>query len=121
MTPSPHLTYLTTQFGRPFSTKGLGNWFSDRCTKAGLPQCSAHGLRKAGATIAADNGATEKQLMALFAWESASQAAHYTKRANRKKLAGQAAPLIAIEQKAAICVAPLPGVGAGEGRELKKS
>ncbi|MTK63090.1 MAG: tyrosine-type recombinase/integrase [Methanobacterium sp.] len=93
-TPSGHLAYLVTEFGKPFTANGFGNWFRDRCDEAHLPQCSAHGLRKAGATIAADNGATEHQLMALFGWESPKQAAIYTKKANRKKLAATAAPLL---------------------------
>jgi len=36
--------------------------------RSGLAKCSAHGLRKAGATIAAENGATDQQLMAMFGW-----------------------------------------------------
>ncbi|HCX66089.1 MAG TPA: recombinase XerC, partial [Rhodobiaceae bacterium] len=49
----------------------------------------------AGATIAADNGATEHQLMAIYGWESPKQAALYTRKANRRKLAGDAMHLIA--------------------------
>ncbi|MCE3248703.1 MAG: integrase family protein, partial [Geminicoccaceae bacterium] len=56
--------------------------------------CSAHGLRKAGATIAAENGATEHQLMAIFGWDSPKQAALYTRAANRRKLAGGAMHLL---------------------------
>jgi hypothetical protein len=37
-----------------------------QCNGARLPHCSAHGLQKAGATIAAQNGATEYQLMSIF-------------------------------------------------------
>ncbi|QJP14703.1 tyrosine-type recombinase/integrase [Starkeya sp. ORNL1] len=92
--PGDHLTFLVTEFGAPFTEAGFGNWFRDRCDAAGLPQCSAHGLRKAGATIAADNGATEHQLMAIYGWESPKQAAVYTKKANRKKLAGDAMHLV---------------------------
>jgi integrase len=86
--PSDHLTFLVTEFGKPFTANGFGNWFRDQCDLATLPECSAHGLRKAGATIAAENGATEHQLMAIYGWESPKQAAHYTKKARRKKLAG---------------------------------
>ena len=86
-TPSGHLTYLVTEFGKPYSAPGFGNWFRRRCDEAGLPQCSAHGLRKAGATIAANNGATEHQLMSIFGWETAKQAGVYTRKANRKRLA----------------------------------
>lgn len=89
-----NLTFLVTEFGKPFTANGFGNWFRKRCNEAGLPHCTAHGLRKAGATIAADNGATEHQLMAIYGWESPKQAAIYTRKANRKKLAGEAMHLI---------------------------
>ena len=92
--PSGHLTYLVTTFGKPFSSNGFGNWFKKRCREAGLPHCSAHGLRKAGATIAANNGATEAQLMAIFGWESMKQASTYTKKANRDKLVDDAMHLL---------------------------
>lgn len=88
-------TYLITDHGRPFASgNAFGNKFKDWCRQANLPHCSAHGLRKAGATIAADNGASEHQLMALYGWESPQQAAHYTKKANRKRMAKDAAHLI---------------------------
>jgi hypothetical protein len=37
-----------------------------------------HGLKKAGATIAAENGATTRQLMAMFDWDTVSMAEAYT-------------------------------------------
>jgi hypothetical protein len=46
--------------------------------------CSAHGPRKAGTSIAADNGATEHQLSVIYGWASPKQAALYTRRANRR-------------------------------------
>lgn len=42
-----HLCFLVTEYGKPFSDAGFGNWFRDKCDDAGLPQCSANGLRKA--------------------------------------------------------------------------
>ena len=89
--PTGDLTFLITSFGKPFTVAGFGNWFRDRCDEAALPQCSAHGLRKAGATIAAENGATDRQLMALYDWTSEKQANVYTAAASRKRLAGVAA------------------------------
>ena len=41
---------------------GFGNWFRHRCVEAGVSG-RAHGLRKAGAATAAENGATTMQLM----------------------------------------------------------
>jgi integrase len=86
---------LITQYGKPFTAKGFGNWFRDRCNEAGLPHCTPHGLRKAGATILAENGATTAQLMAIYDWSTPAQAEVYIRAANRSRLAGQAMPLLA--------------------------
>ena len=96
--PTGDLTYLETEYGKAFTAAGFGNWFRHRCNEAGLHHCSAHGLRKAGATMAAENGATDRQLMALYDWTSEKQANVYTAAANRKRLAGQAAQLLARDQ-----------------------
>jgi integrase len=93
--PTGDLTFLVTSFGKPFTVAGFGNWFRDRCNEAGLPQCSAHGLRKAGATIAAERGATTHQLMAIFDWTTPAQAEVYTRSANRKRLAESATTYLA--------------------------
>jgi integrase len=92
--PTGDLIYLVTELGKPFSAGGFGHKFRDWCDQAGLHHCSAHGLRKAGATIAADNGATAHQLMAIFGWETLKQAELYTRRADRKRLAGKAMHLL---------------------------
>jgi integrase len=96
--PFGHLNYLTTRFGRPFTTNGFGNWFKRRCREADLERCSAHGLRKAGATIAANNGASDRQLMAIYGWTTTKQANVYTKKADAKKLTADAMPLIILTQ-----------------------
>ena len=57
----------------------------------------AHGLRKAGATIAAENGASDRQLMAMFGWATARQAGVYTRKASSKTLAREAALRVRIE------------------------
>ncbi|RXG96372.1 hypothetical protein EAS62_12350 [Bradyrhizobium zhanjiangense] len=67
------MTFLETEHGKPHTTKGLGNWFGDRCVEAAVPG-RARGLRKAGATMAAENGATPHQLKAIFGWRSLAQA-----------------------------------------------
>lgn len=89
------LTYLETAQGRPYSPAGFGNWFRDRCNEAGLPQCSAHGLRKATATRLADAGATTQQIMAVTGHRSLSEVENYTKAANKKRLAQQMAGILA--------------------------
>lgn len=92
------LTFLMTEYGKPFTDAGFGGWFRKRCNEAGLPQCSAHGIRKAAATRAAEEGATDRQLMALFDWTTASQASIYTAAASQKRLTGEAMKLIAGDQ-----------------------
>jgi integrase len=91
--PSGQLTFLTTAFNAPFTGNGFGNWFKDRCTEAGLPQCSAHGLRKAGACLAAENGATLLELQALFGWKSSKMPDLYIRKAKRKLSTERAAQL----------------------------
>jgi hypothetical protein len=68
--------------------------------KQPLPQCTAHGLKKAGATIAAENGATTRQLMAMFDWDTPEMAEVYTRAAEQKKLAGEGMFLISLDRSA---------------------
>jgi integrase len=106
------LTFLVTERGAPFTKESFGNWFREACRKAGCPG-SAHGLRKAGATRAAENGATVNQLMALFGWRTEKMALLYTRKADRKRLAATAAPLLLTAQAENEKV-PHLGPGAGE-------
>jgi integrase len=91
--PIGRMAFLETEHKRPFTTKGLGNWFGDRCLEAKVPG-RAHGLRKAGATIAAENGATAHQLMSIFGWRTIEQAEVYTEKARQQLLAGGSMNLI---------------------------
>ncbi len=86
--------FLVTEQGRPFTSNGFGNRMRKWCDAAGLHHCTAHGLRKAGAAIAAENGATENQLMAIFGWVSPKEAARYTRAARQKKIARGAMHLL---------------------------
>lgn len=89
--PTGDLAFLTTTRGKPFgSAASLGNWFRDACVEAGVPG-RLHGLRKAGATIAADARATSHQLMAMFGWKRLAEAELYTQEADRKRNAAVAA------------------------------
>jgi integrase len=97
--PVGELTFICGERGRPMKKESFGNWFREVCEKAGVPG-SAHGLRKAGATRAANNGATEAQLEAIFGWRGGGMAALYTREANRVKLAHDAAIKLLSEQDA---------------------
>lgn len=92
--PAGDMTYLVTEYGQPFTAAGFGGWFRAKCDAADLPKCTAHGLRKAGATILAERGATDRQLMALFGWTSSQQATRYTEAANRQRMAEAAMKLL---------------------------
>ncbi|MCK1672714.1 tyrosine-type recombinase/integrase [Bradyrhizobium sp. 150] len=83
------LFYLTTEYGKPFTAAGFGNWFADRCREAAVPG-RAHGLRKASAVRHALNGATAPELMAWHGWKTISEAQRYIEEANRIKLAASA-------------------------------
>ncbi len=83
-----HLTFLISGWDRPFSSgNAFGNWLKDRCREAGIGHCSAHGVRKAAASIAQEYGATSGQLDAMFTWSDPDQRATYTKGASNLKLA----------------------------------
>jgi integrase len=86
-TPTDHLTFLTTAFGRPFTPSGFGNWFREQCDAACLPHCSAHGLRKAAARRLAEAGCTEHEIAAITGHASLREVARYTKAADQKRLA----------------------------------
>jgi len=95
MTTPTNMTYLTTEFGKPFTAAGFGNWFRETCDDAGIPAgYAAHGLRKAAATRLANKGATAHQLMAWFGWKTLKEAERYTKAADRKRLAQDAGALL---------------------------
>ena len=34
--PANQLTFLTTEYGQPFTAAGFGNWFRQRCNEAGI-------------------------------------------------------------------------------------
>jgi integrase len=111
-TPTGDLAFLTTSAGRPFtSANSFGIWFGEACKAAGVPG-RAHGLRKAGATIAADNGASAHELMAMFGWSRLSMAEVYTKSANEKRLSGMASERIANAMR--------PHLRSGAGNKPKK-
>lgn len=94
-TPRGDLAFLTTGRGEPFSSAAsFGMWFGKACRAARVPG-RLHGLRKAGATIAAEAGATAHELMAMYGWTRLTEAERYTMQASRKRLAAGSAERIA--------------------------
>lgn len=96
-TKTGDLAFLTAERGRPFSTpESFGARFRIWCDEAGLTtDCTAHGVRKAGATIAANLGASAQELMAMYGWSRISMAEVYTRAADKTRLARAAAERIA--------------------------
>jgi integrase len=88
--PVGDLTFLVPEHRKPFTNESFGNWFRLKCNEAGLRECSAHGLRKAAATIAAENGATAHELMSIFGWVTLKEADRYTRPVERRRLAERA-------------------------------
>jgi integrase len=60
------------------------------CNEAGLPHCSAHGLRKAACRRLAEAGCTPHQIAAISGHETLREIERYTKAASRKAMAAQA-------------------------------
>jgi integrase len=88
--PCGDLTFLVTDFGRPFSSAGFGNKFRFWCDQAGLSHCSAHGLRKAAAARLAELGASEHEIMAITGHQTSKEVSRYTRSARQKLLADSA-------------------------------
>jgi integrase len=92
--PIGDLTYIISGNGRPFTSKGaFGNAFVLAAKAAGLKPKgaprgtgSAHGVRKLSSTRAANAGATEAELEAIYGWSGGEMASLYTRTANRRRL-----------------------------------
>lgn len=87
-TPSKHLTFLTTSFGKPFVAAGFTNWFREACNAAALPKgTSAHGLRKAAARRLAEAGCSANVIASITGHKSLSEIERYTKAADQARMA----------------------------------
>jgi integrase len=98
--PTGDLSFIVTEYGKPMVKEGFGNWFREACDAAGVRK-SSHGLRKLAATVLANSSGSEHELQALFGWRTNSQSAVYTREANKRQLALQAAMKLqaGLEQK----------------------
>lgn len=82
--PTGDLAYLATAYGKPFTAAGFGNRMREWCNKAGLPDCSTHGLRKAAAARLAELGCTEFEIMAITGHQTSKEVTRYTKAASQR-------------------------------------
>lgn len=87
-TPSGHLTFLVTAFGKPFTAAGFGNLFREWCNEAKLPaRCSAHGLRKAFSRRLAEARGTAHEIKAFTGHKTLAEVSRYTDAADKRALA----------------------------------
>ena len=80
-------TFLVTEFGKPFTAAGFGNWFRQRCNEAGLPHCSAHGLRKAFLRRMAEAGCSEDYIASVSGHRDTREIRTYVQAANKARMA----------------------------------
>jgi integrase len=99
-TPTSHLTFLVTEYGKPHTAAGFGNAFRDWCRAAGMPRhCTSHGLRKACCRRLAEAGATAPQIMAISGHKSLSEAQKYIDQASKRTLAEAGIARLLAERK----------------------
>jgi integrase/recombinase XerD len=79
-----NMVFLVTNVGKPRSQKGFSQWFSAAATKAGLPNLTAHGLRKFRMNELAEKGASVLQMQAWIGHLSLSEIELYTRKAQRR-------------------------------------
>jgi integrase len=89
-TPPDNLTFLTTDRGRPFLPEGFSRWFRKCCNEAGLPNRSAHGLRKAACRRLAEAGCSAGEIAAISGHASLREVERYTKAADQARMARNA-------------------------------
>ncbi|MDQ1232126.1 tyrosine-type recombinase/integrase [Sphingomonas sp. SORGH_AS_0879] len=89
-TPLRGLVFVMSEHSRPYTPKGFGNKVRQWCDEAGLPRCSAHGLRKAAARRFAEAGCSNQQIKAWTGHTTDSEVARYTAAANQQVLSDAA-------------------------------
>lgn len=85
--PGNQMLFIVTNKGTGYTAKSFGDWFKDACIAAGLPHCSAHGLRKTAATRLADAGCTEAQIQSITGHRTSAEVQRYTKARDQVRLA----------------------------------
>jgi integrase len=90
-TPSEHLTFLTTNVGKPYIATHFSQQFRDWCDAASLPKhCSAHGLRKAACRRLAEAGCSVNEIAAISGHKSLSEVQRYTEAVDQERMARHA-------------------------------
>lgn len=90
-----HLCFLVNGQGRPFTNPGFGNWFREQCDLAGLPQCTAHGLRKATMRRMAELHLGNQTLKSVSGHSGDDEVATYTREVDQQRMADDAISALA--------------------------
>ncbi|MGA7454553.1 MAG: tyrosine-type recombinase/integrase [Rhodoplanes sp.] len=115
-TQTGDLTFVVGPDGAPMRENAFSKFFQRACRRIGIKK-SVHGIRKSAAENAAENGATDSELMAAFGWRDHRMPAHYTLEADRERLGLAASErLIVNDDRTSI---PSPS-HKGEGRKAKR-
>lgn len=88
--PSGKPWFLVSERGTPYTKESLGNWFKKQCVAAGLPHCSAHGLRKAASRRMAELGLSNQLIKSITGHATDSEISRYTKNADQARRADKA-------------------------------
>jgi integrase len=75
-------TFLVDDNGVPFDD--FGKWFRAACDRAGVPECTPHGLRHAGATRLASRGCSAPTLCGIYGF-TIQQAENYIRTADMRR------------------------------------
>ena len=112
-TATGDLTFLITKHGEPWGARGagdnkrikhraasFGNRFKAWCVEAGLPNCSAHGLRKVATIRLIEAGCTPHEAAAITGHDSIRVLEIYARERDRAKLAAAAMAKLISEEEA---------------------
>ncbi len=84
--PSDQMTFLQTQYGRPYTAKGFPQRMRKWCDAAGLSECTSHGLRKLMAVRLAEVGCSAPEIASITGHKSLQEVQRYIKAADQKRL-----------------------------------
>lgn len=87
--------FLMTRRKGPFTKESFGTFFKKACVAAGLPHCTAHGLRKATLRRMAELEMANKTMKSLSGQTRDDTLAGYIEDANQKRLADSAITALA--------------------------
>ncbi|CAN7574850.1 tyrosine-type recombinase/integrase [Mesorhizobium sp. LjNodule214] len=101
--PQDNLTFLLTQYDKPFQPESFTNWFRVCVREAGLREdlasgamgLSPHGLRKACSRRLAQAGCTPHQIKAITGHKKLDEIVRYTEAVDQMRLAHEAMNAIA--------------------------